>query len=70
MEVHSYPENLDVLRLCSILADELKHAGGMEPDFVPGSIKEEMLAQMPDLSPFKLLAERACRAQGLPWKGP
>ena len=68
MEVTAYPYNLDLVRLCSLLANELRAAGEPDPGVAPGSIQEELLMQMPEHSPFRLLAERASRARGLPSK--
>lgn len=66
MEVTAYPYNLDIMKLCSMLAEELCDLGETDPNAPPGSIQEELLTQMPEHSPFRLLAERASRARGLP----
>ena len=66
MEVTSYPYNNDIMKLCSLMNEELRSRGEAEPEATPGSIQEELLTQMPEHSPFRMLAERASRARGLP----
>ena len=66
MEVTAYPYNIDLIRLCSLIAAELRQAGEWDPHLPEGSIQEELLTQMPAHSLFRRLAERATAAHRIP----
>lgn len=66
MEVTAYPHNQDLVRMCSLLHNDLRSMGEADDEVAPGSIQEELLVNMPANSPFRLLADRATRSRGLP----